>query len=152
MVLSLYIYIYIKYTHHMIYPCIRSMYFFVHHSKSAWDSDGRLPQAPFIAGSPSAMRYDEETGAFRLQFVRDPVLMSRSRLETSASKHDGVYTVDGIYIYRIYIYIYMGASQNTRYGSRARAHTRSIPHDPYPDPYPIVQSDPYPTIHTPNHP
>ena len=45
----------------------------------------------------------------------------------------------------------MGASQNTRYGSRVRAHTRSIPHDPYPDPYPIVQSDPCPTIHTPNH-
>ena len=51
-----------------------------------------------------------------------------------------------------YLSAYMGASQNARYGSRARAHTRSIPHDPYPDPYPIVQSDPYPTIHTPNHP
>ena len=50
-----------------------------------------------------------------------------------------------------YSHTYMGASQNTRYGSRARAHTRSIPHDPYPDPYPIVQSDPYPAIHTPNH-
>ena len=45
----------------------------------------------------------------------------------------------------VYIYIYMGAGKNTRHGSRSRAHTRSILHDPYPDPYLTLQSDPYPT-------
>ena len=38
----------------------------------------------------------------------------------------------------------MGTSQNTRYGSRPRTHTRSIPPDPYLDPYPVVLHDPYP--------
>ena len=50
-------------------------------------------------------------------------------------------------------YTYMGTSQNTRYGSRPRTHTRSIPPDPYLDPYPVVLHDPYPwsipLIHTP---
>ena len=49
---------------------------------------------------------------------------------------------------------YMGTSQNTRYGSRPRTHTRSIPPDPYLDPYPMILHDPYPwsipLIHTPD--
>ena len=48
----------------------------------------------------------------------------------------------------------MGTSQNTRYGSRPRTHTRSIPPDPYLDPYPMILHDPYPwsipLIHTPD--
>ena len=54
----------------------------------------------------------------------------------------------------MHIYIYMGTSQNTRYGSRPRTHTRSIPPDPYLDPYPMILHDPYPwsipLIHTPD--
>ena len=54
----------------------------------------------------------------------------------------------------MYIYIYVGTSQNTRYGSRPRTHTRSIPPDPYLDPYPMILHDPYPwsipLIHTPD--
>ena len=46
--------------------------------------------------------------------------------------------------YSIYIYIYMGAGINIKHGSRSRAHTRSILHDPYPDPYPMILHDPYP--------
>ena len=42
------------------------------------------------------------------------------------------------------IYIYMGAGINIKHGSRSRAHTRSILHDPYPDPYPMILHDPYP--------
>ena len=42
--------------------------------------------------------------------------------------------------------------KNTKHGSRSRAHTRSILHDPYPDPYPMILRDPYPRsiplIHT----
>ena len=49
---------------------------------------------------------------------------------------------------------YMGTSQNTRYGSRPWTHTRSIPPDPYLDPYPMILHDPYPwsipLIHTPD--
>ena len=40
---------------------------------------------------------------------------------------------------------YMGTSQNTRYGSRRQSYTRSIPPDPYFDPYPWS----IPQIHTP---
>ena len=47
-----------------------------------------------------------------------------------------------------------GREQNTRYGSRPRTHTRSIPPDPYLDPYPMILHDPYPwsipLIHTPD--
>ena len=35
----------------------------------------------------------------------------------------------------ICVYIYRGTSQNARYGSRPRAHTRSIPPNLYLDPY-----------------
>ena len=46
----------------------------------------------------------------------------------------------------------MDAGKNTKHGSRSRAHTRSILHDPYPDPYPMILRDPYPRsipeIHT----
>ena len=51
----------------------------------------------------------------------------------------------------IYTYLYMGTSQNTRYGSRPGAHTWSMPPDPYLDPYPMIHDtawsfpvDPYP--------
>ena len=40
---------------------------------------------------------------------------------------------------------YMGTSQNTRYGSRRQSYTRSIPPNPYFDPYPWS----IPQIHTP---
>ena len=56
------------------------------------------------------------------------------------------YTYNYIYIY-IYICIYIchvGTSQNARYGSRPRAHTRSITPDSYLDPYPRILHDPYP--------
>ena len=47
---------------------------------------------------------------------------------------------------------HVDAGKNTKHGSRSRAHTRSILHDPYPDPYPMILRDPYPRsiplIHT----
>ena len=59
-----------------------------------------------------------------------------------------------INIFITHINKYMGTSQNTRYGSRPRTHTRSIPPDPYLDPYPMILHDPYPwsipLIHTPD--
>ena len=47
---------------------------------------------------------------------------------------------------------HVDAGKNTKHESRSRAHTRSILHDPYPDPYPMILRDPYPRsiplIHT----
>ena len=45
---------------------------------------------------------------------------------------------------KVQISRYMGAGINIKHGSRSRAHTRSILHDPYPDPYPMILHDPYP--------
>ena len=64
------------------------------------------------------------------------------RAKPEENRRCGRENAHGVYV--VYIYIYMGTSQNTRYGSRPRTHTRSIPPDPYLDPYPVVLHDPYP--------